>query len=49
MIAGIAIVFIILIGILFCTFFVSGKKSIKRKNAIEMIDYNNNELTFLFI
>ena len=42
MIAGIAIVFIILIGILFCTFFVSGK-SVKRENAIEMIDYNNNE------
>ena len=42
-IAAIAIVFLILIGTLFCTFFVSGKKSMKRENAIEMIDYNNNQ------
>ena len=41
-IAAIAIVFLILIGTLFCTFFVSGK-SVKRENAIEMIDYNNNQ------
>ena len=41
-IAGIAMIFLILIATLFCTFFVSGK-SVKRENAIEMIDYNNNE------
>ena len=40
--AGIAMIFLILIATLFCTFFVSGK-SVKRENAIEMIDYNNNE------
>ena len=41
-IAGIAMIFLILIATLFCTFFVSGK-SVKRENAIEMVDYNNNE------